>query len=222
MAGAGAEGLRSGESALQVWRQFDLVRRRLDVRRHSRHPRRHLSAEHDAVHHRHRRADPACAQRRGKRFSSPHQRSLCGHRRRRASRQSDNHHVQPAVRQPGKRSAGRAAAGLCLLGIPQDLRGGSRQGSLAPAAVCRRRAGGHDQDRDRPGAAPVADRRLCRVRARPPARVGLGARSDPALPGDRRRRLDGHGHHLIGMHRLSRGIDLHRRPALDAAPRRYR
>ena len=39
---------------------------------------------------------------------------------------------------------------------------------------------------------------------------------------DRRRRLGGHGHHLIGMHRLSRGIDLHRRPALDAAHGRYR
>ena len=54
MAGAGAEGLRPGKSALQVRRQFHLVRRRLDGRCHSRQPCRHLSAQHQPLHHRHR------------------------------------------------------------------------------------------------------------------------------------------------------------------------
>ena len=57
-----------------------------------------------------------------------------------------------------------------------------------------------------PRAAPVADRRLCRVRARPPARVGLG-RAIPTLlclvtVGAA---SDGHRHHLDQeMRRLSR------------------
>ena len=173
MARAFAEDLRLGQSAFQIWRQFDLVSRRVHVRFRPGRTRRHLPGECGAVHRRHRRPDPvrfSAARRENLRPRSPIQASPISTRS--SSRACSWPMPPPSCSTSCSPARKTICPAHCWWSMPSAPSFGSSRrmatgDRLAPAAACRRRAGGHDQDHNRPRAAPAAGRRLCGDRARP-------------------------------------------------------